>query len=206
MSDQDDTREGGELRRKVRLVRKKIEKRKKRLILRVDPAADAPEGRPAPERDSGATPPQAAPDSAPGREPRVVIEEDFEDKIDPRNPAEGVKRMVGSIVESILPDLLKRVVASGADAISEESVQELIDDIPLPKEDETFGGPSSGIRKEFRRVLTAEIQRFLQTINVSGEMRKLLTSMTFEIRTEIRFKPSEEGLEPSIKNKVRVKR
>jgi hypothetical protein len=89
--------------------------------------------------------------------------------------------------------------------LSEKEVRELIEDLPLEDDaDET--GFVGGIRSEFYRILTKEIQRFLNTINISGELQKILTSLTFEIRTEVRFKPTEKGVKPSIKNKVRVKR
>ena len=43
-------------------------------------------------------------------------------------------------------------------------------------------------------VVGQELRRFLETVNVSGELQKLLTSLSFEIRTEIRFIPNDEAV------------
>jgi len=62
-------------------------------------------------------------------------------------------------------------------------------------------------KDEALRIIGSEVRQFLQTVNLSGELQKLLTSLSFEIKTEIRFIPNSESLvKPEIKNKVGVKR
>src|SRR5437763_17093728 len=55
---------------------------------------------------------------------------------------------------------------------------------------------------ELFRVVGKEMRGFLETVNISGELQKLLTSLSFEIKTEIRFIPNDEavaGLKPEVK-------
>ena len=66
---------------------------------------------------------------------------------------------------------------------------------------------ASTSKDEALRIIGSEVRQFLQTVNLSGELQKLLTSLSFEIKTEIRFIPNSESLvKPEIKNKVGVKR
>jgi hypothetical protein len=55
-----------------------------------------------------------------------------------------------------------------------------------------------------------ELRGFLESVNVSGELQKLLTSLSFEVKTEIRFIPNDEavgGVRPDMKvGKMSLKR
>ena len=59
------------------------------------------------------------------------------------------------------------------------------------------------------RVMAREVREFLQNVNLSEEIAKMLTTLSFEVKTEIRFIPNAEkygGVEPDVKAAVRVKR
>ncbi|MBP9087857.1 MAG: hypothetical protein KBG15_17180, partial [Kofleriaceae bacterium] len=58
-------------------------------------------------------------------------------------------------------------------------------------------------------VIARETREFLEHINLGDEIAKLLTTLSFEIKTEVRFIPNSErfgGAEPDIKSSVRLKR
>jgi hypothetical protein len=58
-------------------------------------------------------------------------------------------------------------------------------------------------------VIARETREFLSTMNLTEEIAKLLTTLSFEIKTEIRFIPNSErygGVEPDVKAGVRLKR
>jgi len=58
-------------------------------------------------------------------------------------------------------------------------------------------------------VIARETREFLANLNVSEEIAKILTTLSFEIKTEIRFIPNSErfiGAEPDVKASVRLKR
>src|SRR5437763_13688450 len=63
---------------------------------------------------------------------------------------------------------------------------------------------------ELFRVVGKEMRGFLETVNISGELQKLLTSLSFEIKTEIRFIPNDEavaGVKPDMKvGRMSIKR
>ena len=58
-------------------------------------------------------------------------------------------------------------------------------------------------------VIARETREFLANLNVSEEIAKILTTLSFEIKTEIRFIPNSEritGAEPDVKASVKLKR
>ena len=102
---------------------------------------------------------------------------------------------------------------AGYERITEgpENVREFVREMKLPKEvlalvlaqlDETKNG--------LYRVVAKEIRDFLEHTNFSEEMAKVLTMLSFEIKTEVRFIPNDERLgappKPEVRSKVRVRR
>ncbi len=66
---------------------------------------------------------------------------------------------------------------------------------------------ASASKDEMMRIIGSEVRRFLETVNLSGELQKLLTSLSFEVKTEIRFIPNDQAVvKPEIKNRTTVKR
>lgn len=114
-------------------------------------------------------------------------------------------------LERILPELIKRIVEAGYEKITEgpENVREFVREMKLPKEalalilaqlDETKNG--------LYRVVAKEIRDFLEQTNFAEELAKVLTMLSFEIKTEVRFIPNDSklGATPSVRSKVAVKR
>jgi hypothetical protein len=83
-------------------------------------------------------------------------------------------------------------------------------EMPMPKELAGYLASTAGAGKdEVMRVMAREVREFLQTVNFSEEIAKMLTMLSFEVKTEIRFIPNDEkfgGVEPDVKAKVRVKK
>ena len=90
----------------------------------------------------------------------------------------------------------------------EETVRRLVSEFNLPREVATYLlVQASSSKDEVLRIVGQEVRRFLETVNLSGELQKLLTSLSFEIKTEIRFIPNDAAVvKPDVKNKVTVKR
>ncbi len=115
-------------------------------------------------------------------------------------------------LERLLPLLIKRVVEAGYKNISEgpENVREFVREMKIPKEalaimlaqmDETKNG--------LYRVVAKEVRDFLEHTNFSEEMAKVLTTLSFEIKTEVRFIPNDAkpgAAKPDVRSKVRVRR
>jgi len=116
-------------------------------------------------------------------------------------------------LESVIPELIKRAVIGGVERgyESAESLRNFISEQKLPKEivnallsqiDETKNG--------LFRVVAKEIRGFLEAVDWQRELQKLLTTVSFEIKTEIRFIPNDAAPEklgrPEVKAGMKVKR
>lgn len=116
-----------------------------------------------------------------------------------------------SRLERLIPELIRRVLEAGYEKLSEgpESVRNLVSDLKLPKEalgvvfaqlDETKNG--------LYRAVAREVRDFLDQTNVAEELSKVLTTLSFEIKTEVRFIPNDSRLRgaPDVRTKVSVRR
>jgi hypothetical protein len=124
-------------------------------------------------------------------------------------PREGARARL----EGVIPDLIKKTVQVGYDRTvgAQESIKNFIADSKLPKEianailqqvDDTKNG--------LFRVVAKEVRGFLEAVDFQRELQKLLTTVSFEIKTEIRFIPNDSAPDklgrPDVKAKMRVKR
>jgi hypothetical protein len=104
----------------------------------------------------------------------------------------------GGLFERVFPEILKRVleraVESGATRLAEgpENLRHFVQDMKLPKEvlhylytqiDDTKTG--------LYRVVAKEIRDVLEHTQFADELTKVLTKLSFEIKTEIRFIPND---------------
>src|SRR3954470_4066886 len=107
--------------------------------------------------------------------------------------------------DRVIPDIVRRTFYAGLGAVftTEEGIRKLASDFHLPKDITNYLIQQAATSKdELFRVVGKELRGFLETVNVSGELQKLLTSLSFEIKTEIRFIPNDEsvaGVKPDIK-------
>ena len=113
-------------------------------------------------------------------------------------------------LEKLLPDVVRRAISAGTTAFSstEDGIRRLVSEFNLPRDVAAYLiMQASASKDEVLRIIGSEVRHFLEHVNLSGELQKLLTSLSFEIKTEIRFIPNSESLvKPEIKNKVGVKR
>jgi hypothetical protein len=112
-------------------------------------------------------------------------------------------------LEGILPELVKRVFEAGYERLSEgpESVRHFMSELRLPKDvlsqlDETKNG--------IYRAVAKEVRDFLDHTNFADELANVLTKLSFEVKTEVRFIPNDaaKGARPipDVKAKVSLKR
>jgi hypothetical protein len=116
-------------------------------------------------------------------------------------------------LERVLPEIIKRLIETGYEKISEgpENVRQFVSELKLPKEalalilaqlDDTKNG--------LYRVVAKEIRDFLEHSNLAEELSKALTTLSFEIKTEVRFIPNEAKVgaapRPDVRSKVSIKR
>ena len=109
-------------------------------------------------------------------------------------------------LEALIPGILKRSVISGLANLSEESLRSVADK-NIPKEAVGYVlSQADSTRRDLLRIVSREVRVFLENMDFGGELAKILTTLSFEIRTEVRFIPNDERVKPNIRHRVKVKR
>lgn len=113
-------------------------------------------------------------------------------------------------LEAMIPGILKRSIVSGiaSTLLSEEGLRAIVSEKrDIPKDAVSFLlSQADSTRKEILRIISREVRMFLENVDFGGEIAKILTTLSFEIRTEVRFIPNDEAVRPNIRNRVKVKR
>jgi len=113
--------------------------------------------------------------------------------------------------ERLVPELIRRIIEAGIERLGEgpDNVRRVVSDLKLPREalaailsqlDETKSG--------LYRVVAREARDILSETSLADELAKALTSLSFEIRTTVRFVPNEGRARPSpeVRSTVNVHR
>src|SRR3954468_21319081 len=113
-------------------------------------------------------------------------------------------------LERLVPELVKKTFVAGMGAVfsTEEGIRKLARE-SLPEVAGYLASSADGAKDNVFEVIARETREFLANLNISEELAKLLTTLSFEIKTEIRFIPNSErftGAEPDVKASVRLKR
>lgn len=130
-----------------------------------------------------------------------------EDPAAPEDDA-GLRRRL----EQFIPDIVRRTILGGIGAVfaSEEGIRKIASEVSLPKDVVNFLLQQAGNSKdEVLRVIAKEVRGFLESANLSREMAKLLTQLSLEVKTEVRFIPNDEavgGVKPDMKQSMSLKR
>jgi len=96
----------------------------------------------------------------------------------------------------------------GAVFSTEEGIRKIARE-SLPEVAGYIASSADGAKDKVFEVIARETREFLANLNVSEEIAKILTTLSFEIKTEIRFIPNSDrfvGAEPDVKASVRLKR
>jgi len=121
---------------------------------------------------------------------------DGPDKQDGERGDQDRRRLFERVMPEILKRVVERAVESGASRLAEgpENLRNFVQEMKLPKEalhylytqiDDTKNG--------LYRVVAKEIRDVLEQTQFADEITKVLTKLSFEIKTEIRFIPNDAG-------------
>jgi len=140
-----------------------------------------------------------------------MMPEEFDEKAS-ADPDQGERERRWS--EGVLRDALRKAVEKGIEAgvgtlrSADSALRGVTQDGKLPKEvisyvfasvDETKNALVRGVAKEVRD--------FLEATDIEGEFYRALTSLSFEVKTEIRFIPNDAGgIRPQVKARAVQKR
>jgi len=134
---------------------------------------------------------------------------------EPKDPAEGERdrdEREGRI-ERAVREVIRRVLETGYEKLSggPENVREFVREMKLPKE--ALGvllGQLDETKTGVYRVVAKEVRDFLEHTNLAEELSKMLTTLSFEIKTEVRFIPNDarpgSRPVPDVRSKLNVKR
>lgn len=137
------------------------------------------------------------------------------DEDPPRDDRErdGLSDAIRQRLEQLVPDLVKKTFAAGMGAVfqTEEGLRRIAGSAreSLPEVAGYLASSADGAKDKVFEIIARETREFLSTLNLTEEIAKLLTTLSFEIKTEIRFIPNSErvvGAEPDVKASVRLKR
>lgn len=118
----------------------------------------------------------------------------FEKSIETGRETTGAFREVFSEVK--IPD----IASSVGKALQEAKLPREIAGAVLTQLDET--------KNDVVRIIAREVRDFLEATDLAGEIKAALTSLSFEVRTEVRFIPNDKGtgVRPDVRARGRVKR
>jgi hypothetical protein len=120
-------------------------------------------------------------------------------------PGEGHE---GSRLESVVSETLRRLLEAGLGRLADqpEQLKQRLSEMKVPREAwaailNQLDDKKSGLY----RLMAKEIRDFLENTNFAVDLAKALTTLSFEIKTEVRFVPSDAGAKPKVSSSVRVK-
>lgn len=160
-------------------------------------------------------------DAGDAREPKKEREswfgwgdDDEDEEREPRPPGEDKEgfweRRIGKRLDGLVPDMVKRALVGGLGPMfmSEDGLRQSLSELRLPKEAVNFIiQQADNTKKEFMRLVAKEMRDFLESTNFYDEIARVLTTLSFEIRTQIRLVPNDQMfVRPEVKNSVKVKR
>lgn len=155
---------------------------------------------------------ETRPEGRSERETREPRERDRTDRID-RGEREGdrLSESIRARLEHLVPELVRKTFTAGLGAVysTEEGIRKIAKDINLPDVAGYIASSADATKDRVMEVVARETREFLEHINLGEEIAKLLTTLSFEIKTEIRFIPNSDrfiGSEPDVKASVRLKR
>lgn len=114
-------------------------------------------------------------------------------------------------LEQLVPDLVRRTFTAGLGAVfsTEEGIRKVTRELQLPNVAGYIADTADTTKDKVLEIVAREVREFLSHVNLSDEVARLLTTLSFEIKTEIRFIPNSErytGVDPDVKAQVRLKR
>jgi len=131
---------------------------------------------------------------------------------DGRDPREDkLNETIRQRLEHLVPELVKKTFAAGMGAVfsTEEGIRKIAREVSLPDVVGYVASSADGAKDKVFDIVARETRDFLANLNLTEEIAKILTTLSLEIKTEIRFIPNSEritGAEPDVKASVKLKR
>ena len=126
---------------------------------------------------------------------------------------DGESQGRGTRSESVLRETIRRAVEKGLEAgigtlnRTDKVIKGMVGG-ELAKEVVSYAfNQIDDTKNALVRVVAREVREFLDATDVAHELQQALTTLSFEIKTEIRFIPNDSGgIKPEVKARVKPKR
>ncbi len=114
---------------------------------------------------------------------------------------------LGRVLEGYFPDVIRRAVAGGIRSFlqSEEGIRTLLG-AAVPREMVNLAADQvERAKSEIVRRVGEEFRSFLERTDLTTEVQRLLTSLSIEVRTQVRFVPNDRAVvRPDVQTDIRV--
>jgi len=177
----------------------------------------AGEARPGEPRDTERTRPPSSAPPPPGGAGDAGEKDGKRGRFETRLPS-LIRRGIEKSIEAGLYTFERSIETTGA-------VREVFSDVKIPDVATAVGkalqeaklpreiagavlGQIDETKNDVLRLVAREVRDFLEATDLAGEIKNALTSLSFEVRTEVRFIPNDAGtgVKPDVRARGRVKR
>jgi len=117
------------------------------------------------------------------------------------------------ILEGAMGDFVRRGIGAGLDRLGKsergQQLRAALGDLKLPKEIAGYvASQLDDTKNAILKVVAHELRQFLETSHFGDELARILTTLSFEISTTVRFVPNAEGRipRPKISSQTRMRR
>jgi hypothetical protein len=126
-------------------------------------------------------------------------------------PDDKLTESIRQRLEHLVPELVKKTFSAGMGAVfsTEEGIRKIAREVSLPDVVGYAASTADSAKDKVFEIVARETREFLSNLNLTEEIAKILTTLSFEIKTEIRFIPNSErmmGSEPDVKASVKLKK
>jgi hypothetical protein len=156
-----------------------------------------------------------APAAVPGEPGRDKLNERLTERIRQGSqttpPDDKLTESIRQRLEHLVPELVKKTFSAGMGAVfsTEEGIRKIAREVSLPDVVGYAASTADSAKDKVFEIVARETREFLSNLNLTEEIAKILTTLSFEIKTEIRFIPNSEritGTEPDVKASVKLKK
>ncbi|MBN2359282.1 MAG: hypothetical protein JXR83_07495 [Deltaproteobacteria bacterium] len=108
------------------------------------------------------------------------------------------RNSAGRRLEQYLPDVVRRTLVAGLGAVllTEEGLRSALSDLKLPKEAIAYlAAQADRSKRELSNAIARELRSFLDGVDLSRVLRRVLAGMTLEFTTQVRFVPNDPAVD-----------
>jgi hypothetical protein len=138
--------------------------------------------------------------------------DDFDDEVE--SSRDAARDRARRLIERLVREGVKKAVEKGVEQITEtpDNLRHFVQEMKLPREIASLLlSQAEDTKNGMYRAVAREIRDFLDHTNLAEEVVRALTTLSFEIKTEIRFIPNDQKAEgeravrPDVRTNVRIR-